>query len=299
LNIFAKVAETGKPASIETYFPPLKKYFIISAFSPEKRKFATVFTDITERYNTERELIEAKDQAEETLKKLKRAQSQLIQSARLAALGKLSAGVAHEINNPLSIISGYTQMLLMDKISESPEHKETLKIIKRQVDRASSITDQLLHFSKKIRPKFRKLDVKEVLKNTLALLKQQLVQDKTKIVQQLSSKPTFIHADSSQLQQVFLNLIANASHAMPNGGTLTIKSMKKDADFEISFTDTGCGIPRENLSKLFEPFFTTKESGTGLGLSIAYGIVKAHKGDIKVKSEEGKGTTFTIILPYE
>jgi len=299
LNIYAKVAETGEPASIETYFPPLKKYFIISAFSPEKRKFATVFTDITERYYTERELIEAKDQAEEALKKLKRVQSQLIQSARLAALGKLSAGIAHEINNPLSIISGYTQILLMDKISDSPEIKETLETIERQIDRASSISDQLLQFSKKIKPEFRKSDVNEVVKNTLSLLKQQLVQDKTKIVQQLSSKPTFIYADSSQLQQVFLNLIVNASHAMPNGGTLTINTVVNDDNLEINFTDTGCGIPRENLSKLFEPFFTTKESGTGLGLSIAYGIVKAHKGDIKVKSKEGKGATFTIILPYE
>jgi PAS domain S-box-containing protein len=299
MNIFAKVAETREPALIETYFPPLKKYFIISAFSPEKGKFATVFTDITERYNTERELIEAKNQAEKALKKLKRVQSQLIQSERLAALGKLSAGIAHEINNPLSIISGYTQMLLMDKISDSPELKEALETIKRQVDRASSITDQLLQFSKKIKPEFKKSDVNDVVKNTLNFLRQQLVQDNIKIVQQLSSNPTIIHADPSQLQQVFLNLIANASHAMPDGGTLTINTMIKDANLEIIFTDTGCGIPEEYLNKLFEPFFTTKENGTGLGLSIAYGIIKAHKGNIKVKSEEGKGTTFTIILPYE
>ncbi len=299
LNIFANVAETEEPASIETYFPPLKKYFIISAFSPEKGKFATVYTDITERYNTERELIEAKDQAETALRKLRRAQSQLIQSARLAALGKLSAGIAHEINNPLSIISGHAQILLMDKIADSPEIKEPLETIKKQVDRASSITDQLLQFSKRIKPKFKKSNVNETLKDTLALLKQQLSQDKIKIVEQLSSKPVFIQADSLQLQQVFLNLIVNASHAMPNGGTLTIDTIVKDGKLEIKFTDTGCGILRENLNKLFEPFFTTKESGTGLGLSIAYGIIKAHKGDIKVKSEEGKGTTFTIILPYE
>jgi signal transduction histidine kinase len=187
----------------------------------------------------------------------------------------------------------------MDKISDSPEIKETLETIERQIDRASSISDQLLQFSKKIKPEFRKSDVNEVVKNTLSLLKQQLVLDKTKIVQQFSSKPTFIYADSSQLQQVFLNLIVNASHAMPNGGTLNINTVVNDDNLEINFTDTGCGIPRENLSKLFEPFFTTKESGTGLGLSIAYGIVKAHKGDIKVKSKEGKGATFTIILPYE
>jgi PAS domain S-box-containing protein len=299
LNIFAKVAETGEPASIETYFPPLKKYFIISAFSPEKGKFATVFTDITERHNTERELIEAKDQAETALKKLEKVQSQLIQSERLAALGKLSAGIAHEINNPLSIISGHAQILLMAKSPGRAELKKTAEIIEKQVDRASSITDQLLQFSKRIKPKLKKSDVNEILKDTLALLKQQLSQDNIKIVKLLSSKPVFIQADSLQLQQVFLNLIANASHAMPNGGTLTINTIVKDTNLEIGFTDSGCGIPERNLSKLFEPFFTTKENGTGLGLSIAYGIIKAHKGDIKVKSEEGKGTTFTIIFPYE
>lgn len=298
LNIYTKVAETKEPASIETYFPPLKKYFIISAFSPEKGKFATVYTDITERYNTERELIEAKDQAEEALRKLKRVQSQLIQSERLAALGKLSAGIAHEINNPLSIISGHAQILRMEKSPGRAELKKTAEIIEKQIDRASSITDQLLQFSKRIKPRLKKLDVNEILKDTVVLLKQQLSQDKIKIVKHLSSKPAFIEADSLQLQQVFLNLIVNASHAMPDGGTLTIKTMVKDGDLEINFTDTGCGIPERNLSKLFEPFFTTKEDGTGLGLSIAYGIIKAHKGDIQVKSEEGKGTTFTIILPY-
>jgi two-component system NtrC family sensor kinase len=214
-------------------------------------------------------------------------------------LGKLSAGIAHEINNPLSIISGHAQILLMDKIAGSPEIKEPLETIKKQVERASSITDQLLQFSKRIKPRLKRSDVNEILKDTLVLLKQQLSQDKIKIVKQLSSKPVFIRADSLQLQQVFLNLIVNASHAMPDGGTLTINVMVKDENLEINFTDTGCGIPERNLSKLFEPFFTTKEDGTGLGLSIAYGIIKAHKGDIRVKSEEGKGTTFTILLPYD
>jgi PAS domain S-box-containing protein len=299
LNIYTKVAETREPSLIETYFPPLKKYFIISAFSPEKGTLATVYTDITERYETERELIDAKDQAETALRKLKRAQSQLIQSARLAALGKLSAGIAHEINNPLSIISGHAQILRMEKSPDRAGLKKTVEIIEKQVERASSITDQLLQFSKRIKPRLKRSDVNETLKDTLVLLKQQLSQDKIKIVKQLSSKHVFIQADSLQLQQVFLNLIVNASHAMPNGGTLTINTMVKDGNLEIKFTDTGCGIPERNLSKLFEPFFTTKKDGTGLGLSIAYGIIKAHEGDIKVRSEEGKGTTFIIILPYE
>jgi PAS domain S-box-containing protein len=299
LNIFAKVAETRQPASIETYFPPLKKYFLISVFSPAKGTFATVLADITERYNTERELIEARDQAETALKKLKRVQSRLIQSEKLAALGKLSAGIAHEINNPLSIISGHTQILLMDKTSDSAELKRILEIIKKQVDRASSITDQLLQFSKRVKPKLKKSDLNEVLKDILAFLKQQLAQDNIKIVKQLSSKPVFAYVDSLQIQQVFLNLISNASQAMPEGGKLTISTTVRDSNIEIKFTDTGWGIPKKNLSKLFEPFFTTKSNGAGLGLSIVYGILKAHKGEIKVKSQEGKGTTFTIVLPYK
>ena len=252
--------------------------------------------DITQRKQAEQELIEAKDKAETALKQLREIQTHLVQRERLAALGELSAGVAHEINNPLNIISGHTQMLLMEESIDS-EIEDTLKIIKKQVDRTSRITDQLLHFSKRTQPENKEIDINETVNNALALLEHQLTLDNIKIKRKLLSKPAFVRADPSQLQQVFHNLIVNASHAMPDGGTLTISTSVKNTNAEISFTDTGCGIPENNLKKLFEPFFTTKEKGAGLGLSIVYGIIEAHKGNIKVKSKVGDGTTFTITLP--
>ena len=252
--------------------------------------------DITHRKRAEQELVLAKEKAETALKKLREIQTHLVQRERLAALGELSAGVAHEINNPLNIISGHTQMLLMEESIDS-EIEDTLKIIKKQVDRTSKITDQLLHFSKRTQPENREIDINETVNNALALLEHQLTLDNIKVERKLLSKPAFVRADPSQFQQVFHNLIINASHAMPDGGTLTISTTVKNPNAEISFTDTGCGIPEKYLKKLFEPFFTTKEKGTGLGLSIVYGIIEAHKGDIKVKSKVGEGTTFTITLP--
>jgi len=252
--------------------------------------------DITARKRAEQESTKAKNRAVKALKQLRQVQSRLIQSERLAALGELSAGVAHEINNPLHIISGHAQILLMDGDLDS-EIEETLKIVEKQVERVSRITNQLLNFSKRTEPEIEELDINEALNNIFVLMKHQLVQDNIKIVKQLYSEPVYLHADPAQLQQVFLNLITNASQSMPEGGTLTISTGVRDSDAEINFTDTGCGIPGKDLNRLFEPFFSTKDKGAGLGLSIIYGIIQAHKGSIKVKSKVGEGTTFTIKLP--
>jgi len=257
-----------------------------------------IIEDITDRKRAEKEIREAKNKAERAFKELKEGQALLVQRERLAALGELSAGVAHEINNPLNIISGHSQILLMDE-NVDPEVRETLEIIRKQVDRAAKITGQLLQFSKGSQLDIRVMDVNDTVKNTLALMDAPLTSDNIDIVKQLSPKPIFIHANPSQLQQIFVNLITNASHAMPEGGTLTVGTNIKDTAVEISFTDTGCGIPKENLSKLFEPFFTTKEKGAGLGLAIVHGIIEAHNGNIKVKSKIGEGATFTITLPIK
>ena len=254
--------------------------------------------DITVRKRAEQESIKAKNSAEKALRQLRKVQARLIQRERLAALGELSAGVAHEINNPLHIISGHAQMLLMDGGLDS-EMEETLKIVEKQVERASRITNQLLNFSKRTEPEIVVLDINEALNNSFVLLKHQLAQESIKIVKQLHSEPVYLHADPAQLQQVFLNLITNASQSMPEGGTLIISTGVRDSDAEINFTDKGCGIPRKDLNRLFEPFFSTKEKGAGLGLSIVYGIIQAHKGSIKVKSKVGEGTTFTIKLPVK
>lgn len=252
--------------------------------------------DITERKNAEQNLLEAKKKAEQALIELNEYQSIMIHKERLAALGELSAGIAHEINNPLSIVSGYVQMLLMDD-NVDIRIKENAKIIEQQVERASVIVDKLLQFSKGAKSEIKKVDVNQIVENILVLLKHQFKLFNITVVKQLDLKLDPIYADPSQLQHVFHNIISNSVDAMPKGGTLTVSTGAKDGYVEVKFADTGCGIPKKNLGKLFDPFFSTKEAGTGLGLSLSFGIVEAHKGQIVVKSRINKGATFILKLP--
>lgn len=252
--------------------------------------------DITERKNAEQNLLEAKKKAELALIELKEYQSIMIHKERLAALGELSAGIAHEINNPLSIVSGYVQMLLMDD-NVNIRIKENAKIIEQQVRRASLIVDKLLQFSKGAKSEITKVDVNQIVENILVLLKHQFKLFNITVVKQLDLKLDPINADPSQLQHVFHNIISNAVDAMPKGGTLTVSTGLKDGYVEVRFADTGWGIPKKNQGRLFDPFFTTKEAGTGLGLSLSFGIVEAHKGQIVVKSSINKGATFILKLP--
>lgn len=252
--------------------------------------------DITERKNAEQNLLEAKKKAELALIELKEYQSIMIHKERLAALGELSAGIAHEINNPLSIVSGYVQMLLMDD-NVDIRIKENAKIIEQQVRRASLIVDKLLQFSKGAKSEITKVDVNQIVENILVLLKHQFKLFNITVVKQLDLKLDPINADPSQLQHVFHNIISNAVDAMPKGGTLTVSTGLKDGYVEVRFADTGWGIPKKNQGRLFDPFFTTKEAGTGLGLSLSFGIVEAHKGQIVVKSSINKGATFILKLP--
>ena len=252
--------------------------------------------DITERKNAEQNLLEAKKKAELALIELKEYQSIMIHKERLAALGELSAGIAHEINNPLSIVSGYVQMLLMDD-NVDIRIKENANIIEQQVERASVIVDKLLQFSKGAKSETKKVDVNQIVENILVLLKHQFKLFNISVMKQLDLKLDPINADPSQLQHVFHNIISNSVDAMPKGGTLTVSTLVKDGNVEVRFADTGCGIPQKNLGKLFDPFFSTKEAGTGLGLSLSFGIVEAHKGQIVVKSSINKGATFILKLP--
>lgn len=252
--------------------------------------------DITVRKKAEQNLLEAKKKAEQALIELNEYQSIMIHKERLAALGELSAGIAHEINNPLSIVSGYVQMLLMDD-NVDIRIKENAKIIEQQVERASVIVDKLLEFSKGAKSEIKKVDVNQIVENILVLLKHQFKLFNITVVKQLDLKLDPIHADPSQLQHVFHNIISNSVDAMPKGGTLTVSTGAKDGYVEVKFADTGCGIPKKNLGKLFDPFFSTKEAGTGLGLSLSFGIVEAHKGQIVVKSRINKGATFILKLP--
>ena len=225
---------------------------------------------------------------------------QLLQTERLAAVGQLAAGAAHEINNPLAIISARTQLLESRETDE--KKRRDLHQISEQIERISSILQSLMGFARPNAPQVSKLDINTLLLKIIGLVESIFQSHRIPIVQNLAPDLPFILADANQLEQVFLNLIINAQHAMEkDGGVLTITSafMPDGKRISISVKDTGTGIQAENLSRIFDPFFSTKSEGkgTGLGLSTAYGIVTNHYGEIKVESTLGKGTEMIVILP--
>lgn len=233
----------------------------------------------------------------------------VMQSSKMAALGKMAAGVAHEINNPLQIIgdqAGWMKDLLEEEdISNSPHFKEfenCIKKILRHVERCRSITHRLLRFGRRMEPTQELVDINEVMAETITFLENEARFREIEIRTVYDEDLPRVNTDQAQLQQVFLNIIDNAIDAVGRAGTIAIKTGKvpgstKDVSVEIS--DTGPGIPKETLAKIFDPFFSTKSAseGTGLGLSISYSIVEKLGGKIQVASELGKGTTFTIVLP--
>lgn len=218
----------------------------------------------------------------------------LMQSEKLFTLGKLAAGVAHEINNPLTTISLHTQIMLKKTLDEKTNSR--LEIINRETNRAARIVKRLLEFAHQSEPKISSVDINREIDNVLNVLEPQL--DRTKITTDLEPLP-LIMADGEQIQQVIMNMLTNSIQSITTDGEIIIKTAAKNDHIEISITDNGCGISHDNIDRIFDPFFTTKipGEGTGLGLSICYGIIKKHNGSIDVKSEVGTGTTFTIRLP--
>jgi two-component system NtrC family sensor kinase len=239
---------------------------------------------------------------EERSQELRKTQEQLIQSEKLASLGKLAAGVAHEINNPLTGILTYGSLLLKEH-NDNPQMKEDLEVIVNETTRCRKIVKGLLEFARQTEPSKSPANINRVLEETLSLLENQAIFHNVKVVKKLKGDLPTAMVDIDQIKQVFVNIILNAAEAMSQGGTLTIESdLDSQKRFvQISFSDTGCGIAGENLSKIFDPFFTTKRSGkgTGLGLSVSYGIIQRHKGFLEVKSKLGEGSTFRIKLPLE
>ncbi|VAX29850.1 Phosphate regulon sensor protein PhoR (SphS) [hydrothermal vent metagenome] len=229
------------------------------------------------------------------MQKLKDTQEQLVQAAKLAAIGELAANIAHEINNPLTSILGYAELMREEEDVESI--MRDLEIIESESLRARDIVRQLLEFSKKWPLEISKVDVNRLLKEVIDLVSLNLRDSEINIIEDFSQIPQ-INADANQLKQVFLNLINNAVQSMTNGGTLSVRTEKIDNSVMIEVSDTGTGIPDNVAQKIFEPFFTTKKDrGTGLGLPISYRIIKKHGGKIEVKKRVDKGTTFRVILP--
>ena len=224
----------------------------------------------------------------------------IMESERLAHIGQLAAGVAHEINNPLQGIVTYSHLLL-ERVSTENGTRESLHKIVKQANRCRDIIRGLLDFSRQRKPEQRLSHVNRVLEECVSLVDNQVLFHNIRMVQHLSPDLPAVFMDPSQIQQVFMNMILNAAEAMNGGGQLTLTTRHVPADnaVEVEFTDSGHGIKEEDLDRIFSPFFTTKEvgHGTGLGLAISYGIVKEHKGTITVESQEGQGATFTIRLP--
>ena len=221
-----------------------------------------------------------------------------MKSERLAMIGRLAAGVAHEINNPLTGVLTFSH-LLREKENLDEQDKEDLDLIINEATRAGEIVRGLLDFARERAVEKELLDVNDVAQQAIRLLGNRKAFQQVVVSEDLASNLPRIDGDMNQLQQVLLNLSFNACAAMPNGGVLTIGTSLRDGRVCVRVADTGCGIKKEYLDQIFEPFFSTKPvgKGTGLGLSISYGIIQQHGGDLKVESEEGKGTTFTIILP--
>lgn len=232
---------------------------------------------------------------EKQMIELREAQQQLIQAAKLAAIGELAANVAHEINNPLTSIIGFVE--LMKEYDDVDLIKNRLEIIEHESIRARDIVRELLNFARKRPLQLSDVDINSLLKEVILLTRAQAKTGRVEIIEDFRDIPKMI-GDPNQIKQVFVNIINNAIHAMPEGGRLYIGTSSISDDITITFKDTGVGIPPDVLQRIFEPFFTTKrEKGTGLGLSISYRIVQDHSGRIDVESEEGKGATFTIRLP--
>lgn len=215
---------------------------------------------------------------------------------RLSALGELSAAMAHEIRNPLGSIKGGIEII--ESESGSKENKEEfIAIIKKEIARLDKIISDFLKYARPMSPEMRKHDINSVIRSVVSLVQKKAEQHHIKIEKDLYPGLPEIDVDSEQIKQVLLNIILNAIQSITGKGNISIRSKPSGNDITIIIKDSGGGISKENQARLFDPFFTTKVEGTGLGLSISFQIIKAHKGDIEVNAEEGKGSEFLIKLP--
>jgi len=264
----------------------VRDIFLAAAMIPGTKKSVASLLDITERKRAEAERRELEQRAH--------------LASRLAAVGEMASGIAHEINNPLTAVIGFAELLMRKNLPQ--DVMKELKIISDSAQRVGDIMRRLLTFARQYRPERSLVDINEIIKTTLELRAYELDTDNIRVTTELDPGLPQTVADGGQLQQVFLNLIINAEHEMASAhgrGNLLIKTESLGDAIRISFKDDGPGIPKENLERIFEPFFTTKKAGqgTGLGLSICQGIISDHNGKIYAESEPGEGATFIVELP--
>ena len=245
-----------------------------------------IFKDLRERLKMERELREI--------------QQALLQSEKLAAMGRLTSQIAHELNNPIYGIMN-TLELLKTEIPPASKRRRILELSLSEIQRLSEMLRNMLSFSKPEEEARKRINLNELLEGILLMMERQMRESNVRVVLDLDHQIPEVMASTNQMRQVMLNIFKNAKEAMSNGGTLTVRTAREDQKVSVHIQDTGVGIPEEIRNKVFEAFFTTKQKvkGVGLGLSVCYGIIKDHGGEIRVESEEGKGTTFIISLPVE
>ena len=298
IQIYGKVALTGEPTSFELYFAPLRRHFSIRAYQVGPGCFAAVFDDISERKLAE----EAHDKLQE----------QLRQAQKMESVGRLAGGVAHDFNNMLGVILGYTDFAMMQLDADSPIQGDLIEI-KRAAQRSANLTRQLLAFARKQTVAPQVLDLNETIVGTYKMLRH-LIGENIDLIRQPGADLWPVHIDPTQVDQILTNLCINAHDAIADVGTITIATHNvtytephgiDDPDVTpgdyvmLTISDTGCGMDADTMTHLFEPFFTTKDvgEGTGLGLATVYGVVKQNHGFIAVSSERGQGTTFNIHFP--
>ncbi len=270
----------------------------VSLVNDEVGKFSfavAVEQDITVRKRSEENLREREEKLRQNAQEL---EQQLIASGRLVSLGELTASMAHEFNNPLGIVLGFTQDLLGDMDPSDPNYK-FLQIIDEEAKRCEKIVQDLLEFARPRSAEFIRTDVNELIKKTLDMVSSRLFKQKVEAIMEIAADLPPIHADPQQLQQVLANLCLNALDAMPDGGKLTVAAeVEVPGRLTITVADTGFGIDAVTLHKIFQPFFTAKKrKGLGLGLPVCERIIKAHGGSIEVQSVPYEGATFRIHLP--
>jgi two-component system cell cycle sensor histidine kinase/response regulator CckA len=296
IDTYGKVTLTGKSVLFEHFAKPLKRYYEVLAYSPQKGQFAAVFTDITERKKAEEEKI--------------RLESQLLQAQKMEAIGTLAGGIAHNFNNLLMSIQGNTSLMLLDTTPEHP-HYERLTTIEQSVQSGAKLTSQLLGYARGGTYEIKPISINRIITDTSATVA--MTRKDITLHHDLAHTLSGVKADCGQIEQVILNIYVNAADAMVGGGELFITTknithteiekkpyrIKPGNYILITIEDTGTGMDKDTQAKIFDPFFTTKglAKGTGLGLASVYGIIKAHGGYIDVESHKGVGTTFFIYLP--
>ncbi len=298
IDFYGRVASTGKEIRFEQYLKETGRWYAVSAYSPKQGYFITIYEDITERKKTEESLRKAYDTVRET-------QAKLIQTEKMEVVGRLASGVAHEVKNPLAILQQGIDYISKKVGVDGKESHFVLNSMNDAIKRAADIINSLLDFARMSNIQLAMEDLNAIVKSSLLLVKNDVMRNRITVLADLDETIPKANLDKNRIEQVFINLLMNAIHAMPKGGQVRIRTFAKrhqkgQRTICVEIEDTGAGIPGHLLSKIFDPFFTTKEvgKGTGLGLYIVNTIIEGHNGHIKIDNKkDGSGARVTIELP--